>query len=846
MSIVIGTDFSDFITTIFTSIGVEGIATNGDDQISAGRGDDFIAGGGGNDLIDGEAGIDTVSYSDALLSVNINLTTGTATGGGGNDILVSIENAIGSGIGDLLTGNLGANSLRGDGGNDTFFGTAGNDTLDGGAGTGDTANYSSFTTPVTLSAQGVLNKGSALGTDSLRGIERIIGSSNSFADILDLSGAIAPATNTVANLTTGTVSVNTNTGVLVINGAPLSFTVSEFENVIGSNLPDTITGNAAANNLSGAGGNDTFFGTAGNDTLNGGTGTDDTANYSSFTTPVTLSAQGVLNKGSGLGTDSLNGIERIIASGAAGDIIDLSGAIAPATNTVTNLAAGTLSINTNTGVLIVNGAPLSFNISQFETVRGSNLPDAITGDAVANNLSGAGGNDTLAGGLGNDTLNGGDGIDTASYADAAGSVNVSLTTGLALGAAGLDTLSAIENIIAGSFADTLTGNAVANNLSGGTGNDTFFGTAGNDTLDGGAGTDDTANYSSFTTPVTLSAQGVLNKGTTLGTDSLNSIERIIASGAAGDSIDLSGASAPATNTVTNLAAGTVSINTNTGVLIINGVPLSFNISQFETVLGSNLPDTITGDAAANNLSGAGGNDTLTGGLGNDTLNGGDGIDTASYADATGSVSVALNKGGSSGAAGNDSLSNIENVIGSNFDDNLNGNDLANQLTGGAGNDNINGKQGNDVITGGGGKDTLLGGKDSSLDLFVFRPLAEPLASTETSSDTFVYNSLSDSLLAFFDVIGDFTANDFLKRPSGAATTLNSSNGTAFGLTAPQIGAILNNFSFAANSARAFTAVGFSGTFVAFNDNVAGFSEFTDSIIHLPSFNIGPTNTISIV
>ncbi|MBM5818385.1 MAG: calcium-binding protein, partial [Cyanobacteria bacterium K_Offshore_surface_m2_239] len=186
MAVVSGTNGSDFITPIFTSIGVSGTPTSGDDQINAGGGDDFIAGGAGNDVINGEAGIDTVAYSDATFAVNISLTAGTATGGGGSDSLISIENAIGSNLSDSLTGSSGSNALRGDGGNDTFFGTAGNDTLDGGAGNDDTANYSAFTTSVTLSALGVLNKGTALGTDTLIGIERIIGSASSLTDTIDL------------------------------------------------------------------------------------------------------------------------------------------------------------------------------------------------------------------------------------------------------------------------------------------------------------------------------------------------------------------------------------------------------------------------------------------------------------------------------------------------------------------------------------------------------------------------------------------------------------------------------------------------------------------------------------
>jgi Ca2+-binding RTX toxin-like protein len=54
----------------------------------------------------------------------------------------------------------------------------------------------------------------------------------------------------------------------------LTFTVSQFENVIGSSFADTITGNSTNNSLNGGAGNDSLDGGAGNDTLIGGDGND--------------------------------------------------------------------------------------------------------------------------------------------------------------------------------------------------------------------------------------------------------------------------------------------------------------------------------------------------------------------------------------------------------------------------------------------------------------------------------------------------------------------------------------------------------------------------------------------
>ena len=326
---------------------------------------------------------------------------------------------------------------------------------------------------------------------------------------------------------------------------------------------------------------------------------------------------------------------------------------------------------------------------------------------------------------------------------------MSLTTGTATGGAGSDTLIAIENVIGSTFADTITGNSGSNSLRGDGGNDTLIGTAGNDTLNGGAGSDDAANYSQIGALVTLSAQGVLNKGTLLGTDTLIGIERIIGSNLLGDTVDLSGAIAPATSTTANLTSGLISINGPSGVMLINGTPLSFSVSQFENVTGSSFADTITGNSSDNILLGGNGNDILNGGAGNDTLNGG------------------------------------------------------------------------------AGKDTLLGGADNDID-------------------TFVFTSLSNSVLANFDVVGDFTSFDVIDRPGDFAASIIRSSGNAAGLLASQVSAILNGSSFIANSTRAFTVTGFSGTFLAFNDGTASFNALSDSIVHLPSFNLSGTNTITIV
>lgn len=133
---------------------------------------------------------------------------------------------------------------------------------------------------------------------------------------------------------------------------------------------------------------------------------------------------------------------------------------------------------------------------------------------------------------------------------------------------------------------------------------------------------------------------------------------------------------------------------------------------------------IDGGAGNDILNGHGGDDTLIGGAGADTLNGGDGFDYASYETAAGSVVAHLGNPSlnalvttldasfypvkSSDGIG-DVYTNIEGLIGSNFNDILSGDAQDNILIGGGGLDLIDGGLGNDRLYGSEGTDYLYGG-----------------------------------------------------------------------------------------------------------------------------------------
>ena len=107
---------------------------NLDDVINGGADDDLIEGGLGTDDLDGGSGIDTVSYENAASGVGVDLSTGTAVGGDGNDTIANVENIVGSDFSDTLIGDDGANVIEGQDGDDTIDGLGGDDTILGGEG----------------------------------------------------------------------------------------------------------------------------------------------------------------------------------------------------------------------------------------------------------------------------------------------------------------------------------------------------------------------------------------------------------------------------------------------------------------------------------------------------------------------------------------------------------------------------------------------------------------------------------------------------------------------------------------------------------------------------------------
>jgi Ca2+-binding RTX toxin-like protein len=107
----------------------------GADHLFGGRGNDVLVGGTGADHLDGGAGNNTAWYTDSDLSVEVNLEFGRGYSGSAlDDVLVNIENVLGSYHDDTLVGDGVANTIEGGFGSDQIVGGGGNDHLYGGFG----------------------------------------------------------------------------------------------------------------------------------------------------------------------------------------------------------------------------------------------------------------------------------------------------------------------------------------------------------------------------------------------------------------------------------------------------------------------------------------------------------------------------------------------------------------------------------------------------------------------------------------------------------------------------------------------------------------------------------------
>ncbi len=278
---------------------------------------------------------------------------------------------------------------------------------------------------------------------------------------------------------------------------------------------------------------DTFFGGAGDDTIHGSGGADSISGGADNDVIV-----------GGAGDDQLDG----------GDGID--------TLDVSDAGTGGAFVELNLGVSFSSAGGFD-HAANFENIRGSAGNDALFGSDDDNVFFASGGNDAI---------DGRDGTDTFDAGAATAALTVDLAAESASGAHS-GVLMNIENVIAGSGDDSLTGNDGDNVLNGGAGNDRIAGGAGNDTIIGGGGVDTVVFAEAFDSD-NVDFIGMTITTATEGTDTVSGIERMVFDDRtvfivqAGDSIQAA-IDAAAEGDLIFIAAGThvlpTQLNVNKGV-----------------------------------------------------------------------------------------------------------------------------------------------------------------------------------------------------------------------------------------------------------------------------------------
>ncbi|MEA3008337.1 MAG: hypothetical protein QOJ91_29, partial [Sphingomonadales bacterium] len=262
-----GSSFADTLTIAAQAITILVLAGDGDDVITSGAsridlyggaGDDLFYSGSGADLFNGGAGSDTVDYGSATAGIVVTFVSdGNSHAEPGGDVLIYVENVVGTGFADTLTGNELANFLGGAGGDDILTGNAGDDVLDGGA-----------------------------GADTMRG-----GIGNDIYKV-DNSGDL--------------VEENAGAGIDEIRTSLAAYSLVALPNVenltAASDIAHDLRGNSGANVVTGGGGADLLrLYDGGNDTVLAGTGNDN------IFFGAALTAADIVNGGEGTDTLVLQG-----------------------------------------------------------------------------------------------------------------------------------------------------------------------------------------------------------------------------------------------------------------------------------------------------------------------------------------------------------------------------------------------------------------------------------------------------------------------------------------------------------------------------------------------------------
>lgn len=340
--------------------------------------DNRIFGNVGDNTLDGLTGADIMTGKDGDDTYKFDLAGDRAVeaaAGGTDEVIASVNVVLAANLENLTltgtenlagTGNSGKNTLTGNSGNNALDGGTGIDWMIGGDGN------DSYTVDNTADKITELD---AQGTDDVSASVNYVLSANIENLTLTGVGSISGKGNALANIITGNASAN----------------LLYADNIVGD-------GNGGGDQLIGNGGDDTLYSGDGDNTLDGGadtgTGTGDIADYTLFSTAVTVTFDGSTSA--------------VVKSDASTDtLIDIESA--------RGSTAGDTFLISHSGSFYGGGG-------------NDTMSDATNGDATFGLLYGDGGNDTLSAGADGGALNGGADNDTL-IAETITTIKISMTGG---------------------------------------------------------------------------------------------------------------------------------------------------------------------------------------------------------------------------------------------------------------------------------------------------------------------------------------------------------------------------------------------------------------------------------
>ncbi|MFD0915013.1 LamG-like jellyroll fold domain-containing protein [Pseudahrensia aquimaris] len=343
-------------------------------------------------------------------------------GSKGNDLLV------GSHGGDALEGGDGDDEIRGNGSGDDvdyLWGGAGNDVFRTGSGESFIQGNEDDDT-VWVEETGTIQARGGDGVDTInfsRSDRKFI-----FQEQVDISSS-------VQGLVYHAYLEDDEIGV----DEPDVITIAQFENIVGTDLDDFLTGGLESSTVWAGAGDDTVwvvgpgdivYGGAGDDYLAGLSGSDELYGEEGndrLTQGVASGSSDILDGGAGDDTISLLDINGSQVFGGDGvDAIYLSFSQGMVASLLTNL---------------VGTGPDAIQLSGIENIFGSANGDALIGNGDSNKLVGGQGNDEILGLAGDDLLYGGDDDDQIYGGDDDDLIFTSLGNDYVDGGSGNDTVS---------------------------------------------------------------------------------------------------------------------------------------------------------------------------------------------------------------------------------------------------------------------------------------------------------------------------------------------------------------------------------------------------------------------